>query len=130
MSEFPPITNRGLIKLAESFASQEDVGLLGSLMLRLARFLQGDPSLFVQVTSTGTGNPQGLPDNTPAMSAVLHVQGNPVAYRVDGGVPVAATDAQLAVGAIVTLTGRETIRAFQFCSTVAGNAVLTGEYYD
>lgn len=124
------VHERGLIKLAASMAGQEDVGIVGGLLLRLARFLGGDPSLFVQVTSTGTGNSVGLPDHVPAMSAVLHVQGNPIAYRVDGSPANAATDAVLAVGTIITLTGRETTRAFQFCSTVAANATVTGEYYD
>jgi hypothetical protein len=124
------VSERGLIKLAAAFAGQEDVGIAGGMLLRLARFLQGDPSLFVQVTSTGTGNSVGLPDHIPAMTFVGTVQGNPVAYRTDGSPANAATDQVAQPGAVITLTGRETMRAFQFCSTAAANAVITGQYFD
>jgi hypothetical protein len=124
------IHERGLVKLAESFAGQEDAGLLGGLFLRLARFLGGDPSLFVQVVSASSAAPQGLPDHTPAMSFTGTVQGQPIAYRLDGATPNPATDQVLPVGAVVTLTGRETTRAFQFCSANASAATLTGNYFD
>jgi hypothetical protein len=120
----------GLRRLASAFVGQEDVGLLGALLHRLARFLGGDPTGPCVVTSTGTGNPVGLPDNTPASGAVLHVTGNPIAYTLDGTVPVAATSAQLPVGAVIHLTGQPTLKAFQFCSTVAANGGVTGYFYD
>ena len=123
-------THTGLIRLAASFVGQEDVGVLGSLLLRLARYLGGDPSLYVLVTSTGTANSVGLPDNTPAQSATLHVTGNPICYRTDGSPAIAGTDAQLPTGTIITLTGTPTLKGFQFCSAVAGNASLVGEYFD
>jgi hypothetical protein len=124
------ITNTGLLKLAESFAGQEDVGVLGSLFLRLARYLGGDPSLFVQVTSASSATPASLPDNTPALSFVGTVQFNAIAYRVDGSPPNAATDQVLGIGAVITLTGRETMRAFQFCSITSTPATITGQYFD
>lgn len=120
----------GLMRLATSFTGQEHTGVLGGLLLRLARFLGGDPALYVLVTSTGTGNPQGLPDSTTMQTAVLHVQGNPIAYRVDGGTPNPATDAIVQVGSVLTLTGFPTMKGFQFCSTVAAPATLVGAYYD
>jgi hypothetical protein len=122
--------SRGLQALAENFVGQEHVGILGSLLMRLARFLGGDPSAPISVTSTGTGNPQLLPDNTPALSAVLHVTGNNIIYRMDGQPPAIANDPVIQVGSIITITGRPSLRGFQFASAVAGSATLTGSFYD
>jgi hypothetical protein len=115
--------------LAEAMWGQENVDIGGSLLLRLARFLGGDAAQWILVTSASTAAPVGLPDNTNAMSATLHVTGNPIQYRVDGSAPV-ATDPVLPVGTIITLTGRPTIQSFRFVSTVATAASLVGAYYD
>jgi hypothetical protein len=116
-------------RMAAAFSGQEEVGLWGGLLLRLYRFLGGDPSVAVAVTSAGSADPHGLPDNVPAHSAVLHVQGNAVAYTMDGTVPLAASSPQISEGSIITLTGQPSIKGFQFCSAVAGAATITGYYY-
>jgi hypothetical protein len=119
-----------LHQLANAFVGQEHVGALGGLLVRLSRYLGGDAAAWLTLTSSGTGNVVALPDNTNAQSVTLTVTGNPVTYRIDGSAPVAATDPQLPVGAIITITGRPTIQAFRFVSTVATPASLVGAYYD
>lgn len=120
----------GYRRLAESFAGQEDVGLAGNLLHRLARYLGGDPSAPINVVSASSAAPAGLPDNTPASSAVFHVVGNPINYTLDGTVPGATTLNQIPAGSIVTLTGQPSLRAFQFCSAVATAATISGYFYD
>lgn len=119
----------GFRRLAEAVWGQEHVGIVGGLLHRLYRYLGGDPSAAVNVTSTGTASVQGLPDNTPASSATLTVQGNGIAYTLDGTTPSAATSAQLAVGTVFELTGQPSIKGFQFVSLVAGNAQVVGHYF-
>lgn len=121
--------SHGLRRLATAMAGQEHVGILGSLLLRLARFLGGDPALYFTVTSTGAGNTVGLPDNTPAISAVLHVQGSAINYRMDGA-PVTTSDALVSVGSIITLTGTPTFKGFVFASNTATPASLVGTFFD
>jgi hypothetical protein len=75
---------RALEGLASSFAGQEDAGVLAGLFLRLARYLQGDPSATFNVAVPFGGNVL-LPDNTPAMTAVFHVTLSSIFYRLDGG---------------------------------------------
>lgn len=123
-------STQGLRRLATAFVGQEHVGVLGSLLLRLGRFLGGDPAQAVTVTSTGTGSPQGLPDNVVAASAVLHVIGNNIIYRMDGAPPTVANDPQIQAGSVFTLTGQPSLKGFLFASAVAGNATVTGSYYD
>lgn len=120
----------GYRRLAEAAWGQEHVGIVGGLLHRLYRYLGGDPSAPVNVVSTGTADVHGLPDNTPASSATLHVQGNGIAYTLDGTVPVAATSPQLPPGTVFELTGQPSLKAFQFCSLVAGNAQVAGHFYD
>lgn len=124
----PRWSTQGLQRLATSFVAQEHVGIFGGLLLRLARFLQGDPTLYLSVVSAG-GAQVGLPDNTPAATAVLVVTGTPILFRLDGGQLLAA-DAQLPVGAVITLTGTPTIKGFRFASVTSGTATLVGSYFD
>lgn len=121
-------STKGLRRLATAFVTQEHEGVLGGLLLRLARFLQGDPVIAVSVTCS-TGAQAQLPDDVRAQCVVLTVSGNPVRYRTDGGI-VLNTDPQLPVGAFITLTGRPTIEAFRFVNFAGVNATLTGSYFD
>jgi len=107
---------------------QEHVGALGGLLLRLARFLGGDPAQWIVVTAT-FGNPIGLPDNTNGMSCVLTVTGQPCTWRMDGTAPVAG-DPVLPVGTIITITGRPSIQSFRFATTSIAPSILVGSYYD
>lgn len=123
-----PMGRRGLIALAESFAGQEDAGALAGLLLRLARYLQGDPSAPLNVTVPFGATTQ-LPDNTPAQSAVFTVTVSPIFYRMDGGNP-GAVDSPVPVGAVVTLTGQPSLKGFRATSGAIASAVLTGSFYD
>lgn len=119
---------KGLRKLATSMWPQESVGIGGGLLIRLARFLGGDPVIPVSVTAPALTNAQ-LPDDVRAESATLQVTGNPCNYRMDGGT-VLATDAVLQVGTFITLTGHPSIQSFRFAGTAAGASTLTGSYFD
>lgn len=119
--------SRGLHNLAASFAGQESVGILGNMLLRLARFLGGDPGLALNVVVTNAAA-VALPDYVPALSAVLTVTGAAIQYRIDGSAPQ-ATDPVAQPGTILTLTGRPTFIAFRAIATSATNAVLAGNYY-
>ena len=119
----------GLRRLAESMFGQESVGIGGSLLHRLFRYLGGDPSASFGVTSTGTGDVHGLPDNTPAESASFVVQGNAIAYTLDGSVPNAALSAVIPVGSTVLLTGQPTLKAFRFVSTSFSGSSVNGNYF-
>lgn len=119
--------DRGLIRLAESFAGQEDVGLGGGLAIRLARYLMGDPALALNVT-VPFNTPTPLPDNTPAHTAVFIVVAAPIKFRLDGS-PPQASDAVLPIGTIVTLTGQPTIKAWQASSQSLTSATLAGAYF-
>lgn len=125
-----PFSNTGLRQLAESFTNQEGVGVAGNILLRLARYLQGDPAQWVTVTSANNTTPVGLPDNQVAMSAVLHVTGSPITYREDGTPPINGTDPVLPVGTIITIMGQPSMRSFRFVSNQISAAVLIGCYYD
>jgi hypothetical protein len=119
-----------LSSLAKNFQGQEDADTLTALLLRLARYLGGDPAGPINVTSTGVANTQGLPDLPAAESAQLQVQGNAITYRVDGLDPAAQGGIQVTVGSYITLTGSPTTRAFRFVSQVAANASVVGFYFD
>ena len=119
-----------LDNLAANMVGQSSAGILGGLLLRAARYLGGDPAAPVAVTSTGVANTQGLPDNTTAESAVVQVGGNAITYRLDGQDPGVVGGVTVASGSTITLTGKPTMRAFRFVSAAAGNATLTGHYFD
>jgi hypothetical protein len=121
--------SHGLKRLAVNFVGQEHVGIFGSLLIRLARFLGGDPSLQVAVTSTGIGNTQTLPDNTPALSAVLTVAGSAINYRMDGAPPT-VNDPLIPLGSIITITGVPSLKGFTFASNTSTAAQLLGAMYD
>lgn len=116
-------------RLAESMWGQEQVGIGGSLLMRLFRFLSGDPSAPIVVTSPNNTTPVSLPDNTPAFSAVFTVSGNPIRYTMDGTNPNNANAAIIPIGSIVTLTGQPSIKGFQFVSTALGGSSISGYYY-
>lgn len=118
----------GLKRLATAFVAQEHVGILGGLLLRLARFLGGDPTQQISVV-VAFNTSTGLPDNTPAHSAVFQVTAAPIAWRVDGGVATVA-DIQAPVGTIIVLTGQPTIKGFRAVGTQLQAATLFGSYYD
>ena len=119
-----------LRNLAANMVGQEHAGALVGLLLRLARFTGGDPAAPISVTSTGVANTQGLPDNTVAESAVVQVAGNPVTYRIDGQDPAIIGGVVVEAAALITLTGKPTMRAFRFVSTSAAGSTLTGDYFD
>lgn len=118
----------GLRRLATAFVAQEHVGILGGLLLRLARYLQGDPSAPFNVQSAGGGNSQ-LPDNVLAFSAVFVVTGGPILVRLDGGL-ILANDMLIQAGSVVTLTGQPTIKGFRFTSPTAATVSVVGQYFD
>lgn len=116
--------------LAQNMGGQENAGPLGSLLLRLARFLGGDPMVPINVTSTGAANTQVLPDAPGAQSAVVQVSGAGISYRVDGGDPASGGGVSVAAGSYITLTGIPTIKGFRFVSAIAANATLLGAFFD
>lgn len=118
----------GLRRLAESFRGQESLGIAGNLLVRLARFLLGDPSAPLSVTSANSTTPQLLPDNTPALSAVFTVSGASIIYTMDGTVPVGSSP-QIQIGSIVTLTGQPSLKAFQFAAIGLQAASVRGFFY-
>lgn len=118
----------GLRRLATAFVGQEHVGILGGLLLRLARYLQGDPSLPFAVTASN-GQIQQLPDNVPALSAVFVVTGQPINFRMDGQSPT-GNDGLLFQGTVVTLTGQASIKGFRFTTNTVFPATLNGSFYD
>ena len=124
------LDQRALQVLAKAFISQEGVDVLGDIILRLARFLGGDPAGPISVTSTGVANTQILPDLPGVQSAVVQVSGNGINYRTDGGDPGVGGGVFVPVNSYITLTGVPTIKGFRFVSAVAGNATLNGTYYD
>lgn len=127
-SYFDHLSPRALRGLAESFVGQESTGVFGNLLLRLARYLQGDPALALNVAVSNAAA-VGLPDLPAAFSAVLTVTGAPLQYRIDGSAPV-ASDPVLQPGSVLTLLGRPTIIAFRAIATTATSATLAGNYYD
>lgn len=123
------LSDAAIAQLAEAFVGQESAGLLASMLLRLARYLGGDPSLPVLVTSANFTTPALLPDSTNVRQAVLVVTGNSIQYRIDGNNPL-ASDPLAPPGTVLTLTGKPTIQAFRFQSNSIGAASLVGSYYD
>jgi len=131
MTVMPPYSHPSegqLHVLAESFVGQESAGLLAGLLLRLARFLQGDPALSYNVTVTSATAVQ-LPDLPAVLTSVFTVTGAPVQYRLDGSAPV-VSDPVLQPGSVVTLLGKPSVQAFRAIATSATNAVLAGNHYD
>jgi hypothetical protein len=121
-------STQGLRRLAVNMVPQEHVGVLGSLLLRLARYLGGDPTVQIAL-SVPFNTPTPLPDNVPAQSATFQVTVSPITYRMDGGNPTIA-DALLPIGAYVTLTGQPSIKGFRAISISLTSAVLAGSFYD
>ena len=115
--------------LSQEMGGQEHVGAVGGLVVRLARFLGGDPITSFLVTSANPGAPAFLPDSPGALSATFVVQGNPISYTLDTSAPVNGTSPSLPVGTVITLTGLPSIKAFQFASTQFGNASVNGVFY-
>lgn len=105
-------------------------GTMVPLYTRLMRAFQGDPISYGTLTSTGTGNVQGLENVADARSCVIYVAGNSIIYRVDGTAPNPAGDQTIQQGSTVTITGKPTMLGFQFASAVAGNATIYFTYYD
>ena len=118
-----------LEQLAQSMVGQESAGLLAGILLRLARYLGGDPAQWLIVTSANFTTVAQLPDNTNAQSFIGQVTGNSIQYRIDGSTPI-ASDPLLPPGTVVTLTGRPSIQSFRFLSNSIGAASLVGAYYD
>jgi len=105
-------------------------GTMVPLYTRMMRAFQGDPVGYGVLTSTGTGNVLLLPDNNDVRSVVAYVSGNDILYRVDGLPPTPTGDQKIQTGSTFTLTGMPTIKGFQFCSAVAGNATIFFTYYN
>lgn len=116
--------------LAQSFMGQENAGALAGLLLRLARFLGGDPTTPINVTSTGVSNTQGLPDSPGAQSAVVQAGGAGISYRTDGGDPANGGGITVVAGSLITLTGTPTIKGFRFVSASAAVSTIVGTFYD
>ena len=116
--------------LAQSFSGQENAGPLAGLLLRLARFLGGDPTTPINVTSTGTANTQGLPDSPGAQSAVVQVGGAGISYRLDGGDPANGGGVIVLAGSNLELTGIPTIKGFRFVSASAAPSTVIGTFFD
>jgi hypothetical protein len=124
----PHWSTRGLERLAQAFVAQEHVGILGGLMLRLARYLQGDPSATIGVAA-GFGVTAQLPDNAPALTAVVVVTAQPIFFRTDG-IPPTSLDPILQPGTVITLTGQPSIKGFRFTTATATPASVNGSFYD
>jgi len=131
MTAMPPYSHPSegqLHVLAESFVSQESAGLFAGLLLRLARFLQGDPALPYNTLVTNAAA-VALPDLPAVLTSVFTVTGAPIQYRLDGSAPQ-ATDPVLQPGSIVTLLGKPSVQGFRAIATSATNATLAGNHYD
>jgi hypothetical protein len=102
---------------------------LAALYRRLAYSLQGDPCGDILATSSGPADVHGLPDNSPAMSAVIYVSGGSIIWRAAGTPPLATGDQTVLAGSTIELTGQATLRGFQFAAA-AGAVTLFGTFYD
>jgi hypothetical protein len=118
-----------LVDQLQGFSSREDVGIETGLIDRMIRAFIGDPITETSLTSTGTSNVIGLPNTADALSAIIHVSGADIYYRVDGLPPNAAGDNLVQAGSIITLTGQRTLTAFQFCSAIGSSATLYVTFY-
>jgi hypothetical protein len=96
----------------------------------MLRAFIGNPIRTVVVTSTGSNNPVGIPDEPRALSAVCQVTGAPIQYGTDGTDPALTGPQVQGIGAILTLTGQETLRGFRFAATGIVSANLVVTYYD
>lgn len=96
---------------------------LSPLIERLFGYYQGPPVGFAQTPDANQA--RNLLANLPAFvrSATVQVQGGPIRYTVDGTTPSAAVGHRADAGAVLTLTGRETVRGFQWIDE--GAAVTT-----
>lgn len=125
----PLTTLHWLVDQVNGFGSREDVGLQSGLIERMVRSYLGDPITEVPLTSAGPSSPTGLPNQSAALAAILHVSGNDIYYRTDGLPPNPAGDNLVTNGSIITLTGQRTLTAFQFASTSAATATVYCTFY-
>ena len=119
-----------LLSRRPNFSSRPDIGLESGLIRRLLAWFAGNPIDCRKLTSAGPSAPTGLPYINGMQTAVLFVAGNNINYRVDGQVPTVAGDQQIQAGSTVTLTGIESINAFQFAAVTAVTATVFVTYYD
>lgn len=103
--------------------SLDDETLL-PLLSKLEDSYQGAPVQFVQ-----TPNQQALANLIPALSAwarsaTVQVQGGAIRFTFDGTTPTAVIGHRADVGAIITITGTEALRGFQWLSEAAVNNSL------
>jgi hypothetical protein len=114
--------------LSQAMVGQEAAGVLASLLVRLTRWLGGDPAGYISVTGITTGAAVGLPDLPGVQSAVLYVGGGGVNLRMDGGIPVSGVDLAVVAGSLIVLTGVPTIKGL-LAVAASGTASLTGCYF-
>lgn len=99
------------------------VGRLTPLDVKLQAFYQGQPvGDAMQVVSAAVVGLANLP--TDALSATIQVQTNPIRYTFAGGLPAAAVGQRADAGAILTITGRESLHGFQAIREGAADANL------
>lgn len=108
--------------------SLDDETLL-PLVNKLEDAYQGAPVAFVQ-----TAAQQGLASLLAAMSpwvrsATVQVQVGAIRFTFDGTTPTAAIGHRADPGAIITLTGLETLRGFQWLSEAAVNNSLAVTFW-
>lgn len=112
------------------FDSREDIGAMTGYVERALRYFAGDPIRIVQVTSASFNAPQGLPDESRARSALVHITGAPCFYGTDGTSPVLTNGQTVPVGTIFTLTGQPTLRGFQFAAIALVACIANVTFYD
>lgn len=112
------------------FDSRTDVGPMTGIAERLMRFLQGDPISDFTVTSTGTGDFHTVPVSDSARSVTFQVITNTIVYRLAGTTPNTGVERTAIAGTIITLYGQPSMFGFQFASSVAGNASISGTFFD
>lgn len=112
------------------FDSRADVGPMTGIAERLMRFLQGDPISDFTVTSTGTADFHTVPVSDSARSVTFQVITNTIVYRLAGTTPNTGVERTAIAGTIITLYGQPSMFGFQFASSVAGNASISGTFFD
>ena len=106
------------------YTSSLDAETLDPLLVKLEANYQGIPVGFIQ--TPGAQALQNIQSNLQpwARSATVQVQLAAIRYTVDGTVPTAVTGHRADPGAIITLTGRETLQGLQWISEAASNNSL------
>ena len=86
----------------------------------------GTPISVQSLTSSGTGDVKTLTVPAGATKAIVSVFTNNIIFRVDGGLPAAATGHTATSGSNISIGS---LSDFKFISSIAGNASIFVSYF-